>query len=175
MGLGFSIRSGLRNLMNKPRAEAELDDELRAYVEMVTDEKVAAGLSPAEARRSTLAEFGGVEQVKQAVREERAGAGLELLGQDFRYGLRQLRKSRAFSLAVVLTLALGIGTTAAMFSVVDAVVLRPLPYNNVDRIVDVKTTPPRPSGRCARGQAIWRCGGKIRLSRIWQATHRIGE
>jgi putative ABC transport system permease protein len=139
MGLKFRIRSGLRNLMNKSRAEAELDDELRAYVEMVTDEKVAAGLSPAEARRSTLAEFGGVEQVKEAVREERAGAGLELLGQDFRYGLRQLHKSRAFSLAAVLTLALGIGTTAAMFSVVDAVVLRPLPYNNVDRIVDVKT------------------------------------
>ena len=139
MGLEFRIRSGLRNLLNKPRAEAELDDELRAYVEMVTDEKVAAGLSPAEARRSTLAEFGGVEQVKQAVREERAGAGLELLGQDFSYGLRQLRKSPAFSLAAVLTLALGIGTTAAMFSVVDAVVLRPLPYSNVDRIVDVKT------------------------------------
>lgn len=101
--------------------------------------EVTAGLSPAEARRSTLAEFGGVEQVKEAVREERAGAGLELLGQDFRYGLRQLHKSRAFSLAAVLTLALGIGTTAAMFSVVDSVVLRPLPYNNVDRIVDVKT------------------------------------
>jgi putative ABC transport system permease protein len=139
MGLKFRIRSGLRNLMNKSRAEAELDDELRAYVDMVTDEKVAAGVSPAEARRSTLAEFGGVEQVKEAVREERAGAGLELLGQDIRYGLRQLRKSRAFSLAAVLTLALGIGTTAAMFSVVDAIVLRPLPYNNVDRIVDVKT------------------------------------
>jgi putative ABC transport system permease protein len=139
MGLESRIRNVLRNLMNKPRAEAELDDELRAYVEMVTEEKVAAGLSPEEARRSTLAEFGGVEQVKQAVREERAGAGLELLGQDFRYGLRQLRKSRAFSLAAVLTLALGIGTTAAMFSVVDAVVLRPLPYNHVDRIVDVKT------------------------------------
>ncbi len=139
MGIKFRIRSGLRNLMNKSRADAELDDELRAYVEMVTDEKVAAGLSPAEARRCTLAEFGGVEQVKQAVREKRAGAGLELLGQDFRCGLRQLRKSSAFSLAVVLTLALGIGTTAAMFSVVDAVVLRPLPYNKVDRIVDVGT------------------------------------
>jgi putative ABC transport system permease protein len=139
MGLESRIRSGFRNLMNKPHAEAELDDELRAYVEMVTDEKVAAGISPAEARRRTLAEFGGVEQVKQAVREERAGAGLELLGQDFRYGLRQLRKSRAFSIAAVLTLALGIGTTAAMFSVVDAVVLRPLPYNHVDRIVEVKT------------------------------------
>jgi putative ABC transport system permease protein len=139
MGLGSRIRSGLRNLMNKPRAEAQLDDELRAYVELVTDEKVAAGASSAEARRSTLAELGGVEQVKQAVREERGGAGLELLGSDFRYGLRQLCKSRGFSFAAVLTLALGIGTTAAMFSVVDAVVLRPLPYNNVDRIVDVKT------------------------------------
>jgi hypothetical protein len=72
MGIKFRIRSGLRDLMNKSRADAEVDDELRAYVEMVTDEKVAAGLSPAEARRCTLAEFGGVEQVKQAVREERA-------------------------------------------------------------------------------------------------------
>jgi len=139
MGLGTRIRSGLRNLMNKPRVEAQLEDELRAYVEQVTDEKVAAGASSAEARRSALAEFGGVEQVKQAVREERSGTGLELLGQDFHSGLRQLRKSRGFSLAAVLTLALGIGTTAAMFSVIDAVVLRPLPYNNVERIVDVKT------------------------------------
>ena len=83
MGLGSRIRSGLRNLMNKPRVEAQLEDELRAYVEQVTDEKVAAGASSAEARRSALAEFGGVEQVKQAVREERSGTGLELLGRIF--------------------------------------------------------------------------------------------
>ena len=97
MGLESRIKSGLRNLTRKRRAEAQLDDEVRAYVDMVTDEKIAAGLSPAEARRSTLAELGGVEQVKQAVREERSGAGIELLWQDLRYGLRQLRKSRGFS------------------------------------------------------------------------------
>ena len=79
MGLESRIKSGLRNLTKKRHAEAQLDDEVRAYVDMVTDEKIAAGLSPAEARRSTLAELGGVEQVKQAVREERSGAGIELL------------------------------------------------------------------------------------------------
>ena len=83
MGLKSRIKSGLRNLTKKRRAEAQLDDEVRAYVEMVTDEKIAAGLSPAEARRSTLAELGGVEQVKQAVREERSGAASNFSGRIF--------------------------------------------------------------------------------------------
>src|ERR1700689_1741767 len=127
MGLESRIKSGLRNLTKKRHAEAQLDDEVRAYVDMVTDEKIAAGVSPAEARRSTLAELGGLEQVKQAVREERSGTGIELLWQDLRYGLRQLPKSPGFSLAAVLGRALGLGTTTAIFSAVDAVVLWPLP------------------------------------------------
>ena len=67
------IHSALRNLLHKEQAERQLDSELRAYVEMVTDEKTAEGMSASEARRSTLAEFGGMEQVKQAVRDRRAG------------------------------------------------------------------------------------------------------
>jgi predicted permease len=139
MGLRSRIENGIRNLLHKQQVESQLDDEVRAYVDMITDERTAAGMSPSEARRTALADFGGVEQVKQAVRERRTGAGIELLWYDVRFGFRQLRKSPGFTWTAVLTLALGIGATAAMFSVVDTVVLRPLPYNGVDRIVNVKT------------------------------------
>jgi hypothetical protein len=84
------IRSLLANLLRKEKIDRELDNELRAYVEMATDEKIAAGLSASEARRSTLVDFGGIEQVKQAVRDNRAGTLLEIMGQDVRYGCRQL-------------------------------------------------------------------------------------
>ena len=67
------LQSALRNLLRKPRVESQLDDELRAYVDMATDEKIAAGLSAVDARRAALAEFGGIDQVKQAVRDRRAG------------------------------------------------------------------------------------------------------
>ena len=133
------VASVLRTLLRKQQIDSETDMEICSYVDGIAEEKIESGIPPTEARRQALAESGGLEQVKQAVRDERVGVGLELLGQDFRYGLRQLRKSQGFSFAAVLALALGIGTTAVMFSVVDAVVLRPLPYNNVERIVDVKT------------------------------------
>jgi predicted permease len=131
------FQSALRNLLRKPRVESQLDDELRAYVDMTTDEKVAAGLSAAEARRAALAEFGGIEQVKQAVRDRRAGTGIELLWQDARYGMRQLRRNRGFALTAVVTLGLGIGATTAIFSAVYSLLLKPLPYYDANRLVSI--------------------------------------
>src|SRR5271156_1684833 len=122
------FQSALRNLWRKPRIESQLDDELRAYVDLATDEKIAAGLSAAEARRAALVEFGGIEQVKQAVRDRRAGTGIELLWQDARYGMRHLRSNRGFTLTAVVTPGLGNGATTAIFSAVYSLLLRPLPY-----------------------------------------------
>src|SRR5580700_10146998 len=124
-----------RNLLHRQQLESQLDEELRSYADMVTDEKIAAGISPSEARRTTLADLGGIEQVKQSVRDRRTGATLELLGQDARYALRQLRRNRAFTLTATITLGLGIGATTAIFSAVYALLLRPLPYPDAGHLV----------------------------------------
>jgi len=143
MRLFFRMASAWKNLFARQRAEAELDEELRAWVEMTASERTAAGMSAAEARRTALADFGGVEQVKQRVRDHRSGAGLELLGQDLRYGLRQLRRNRAFTLTAVITLGLGIGATAAIFSAVYSLLLRPLPYPGASRLVWIANVWPK--------------------------------
>jgi predicted permease len=135
-------KSALRNLFRKPQIESHLDQEIHAYVDMVTDEKIAAGMSASEARRSALAEIGGMEQVKQAVREHRAGTGIELLAQDVRYALRQMRRNRGFTVTAVLTLGLGIGATTAIFSAVYSLLLRPLPYYNPSKLMSVSSVWP---------------------------------
>jgi predicted permease len=124
-----------RNLLRTQQLESQLDEELRSYAGMVADEKIADGMPASEARRTTLADLGGIEQVKQSVRDRRTGAGLELLWQDVRYALRQLRRNRAFTLTAVLTLGLGIGATTAIFSLVEGVLLRPLPFHDPARLV----------------------------------------
>jgi predicted permease len=128
------IRSLQANLLGKEKIERQLDNELRAYVEMATDEKIAAGVSASEARRTTLAEFGGIEQVKQAVRDHRAGTRFEIVVQDVRYGWRQLVRNPGFTAAVIVTLALSIGANTAIFSVVNALMLKSLPYPHPERI-----------------------------------------
>ncbi len=137
------VRFTLRNLMRKQQIESDLDAEIRSYVDVVTDEKIPGGLSHYEARRHALAESGGMEQVKQAVRNSRAGTLAESLGQDIRYGLRQLRLNPAFTWTAVITLGLGIGATTAIFSAVYALLLRRLPYPDSNRLMNISQTWPR--------------------------------
>jgi predicted permease len=139
MRLWIRFNSVLRNLFRKQQVESQLDDEIRAYVELTTDEKIAAGMSASEARRTALAEVGGIEQVKQAVRDHRAGAKVERLWQDARYGTRQLRRNPGFTVTVIVTLGLSIGANTAIFSIVNALMLKSLPYSDPDRMGTIYT------------------------------------
>ncbi|HEV3196757.1 MAG TPA: ABC transporter permease [Bryobacteraceae bacterium] len=127
----FSLR---RNLFDKLRVEQDLDEELRAYLEQLTDEKIRSGASHAAARRAALLEIGGVEQVKEEVREIRMGNMLESILHDLRYGFRTLSKNLGFTGVVILALALGIGANTTMFSVAYGILMRPLPYPNADHV-----------------------------------------
>ncbi|MGA8143752.1 MAG: ABC transporter permease [Candidatus Acidiferrales bacterium] len=147
MPLFVKARSFLRNLFLSRRVEVDLDEEVHSHLEMLTEENIRAGMSLKDAQRAARIELGGIEQVKEQVREERVGNWLRSVISDCRYGARQLRKNPGFTVVVVLTLALGIGATTAIFSVVYGVLLRPLPYPNSNRIMAVfeVTSEGRPS------------------------------
>src|ERR1700722_7873090 len=131
------IGSAVQNLFRKTRNDQALDDEVRGYADLLAQEKMRDGLTPEEARRAARIELGGIEQVKEDVREARAGASLDSLLQDLRYGARMLARNLAFTVVAVFTLALSIGAATAIFSVVYGVLLRPLPYSDSNRIMSV--------------------------------------
>ena len=127
----------------QPDLDRRLEAELRFHIEELMDEKIAAGIAPAEARRQAVLEFGGREQVKEELRDVYRLPFVESAVSNLRSAVRFIRKSPSFSFTIVLTLALGIGANTAVFSAIDAILLRPLPFPDGDQLMQLAQYNPR--------------------------------
>jgi putative ABC transport system permease protein len=160
MSLLRTLLARFTALFRRHQLDADLDEELRGHIDLAIEEKIKGGMSPTEARTAALKEFGGMTQTKESYRALRGLPIFETFANDLRFGLRQLVKSPAFALTAILTLALGIGATTAIFSVVKAVLLTPLPYKDPGRIVAVWTANAAQGGQplpsSAGDFAIWK-------------------
>ncbi|HUR19487.1 MAG TPA: ABC transporter permease, partial [Vicinamibacterales bacterium] len=155
MTLFRTVLARFRSLTRRSGQEQDLDEELQSYVATLAAGYERRGLSPEAARRAALVEVGGLEQVKEEVREIRVGHSIETTWRDVRDGARVWRRSPGYSLVVVLTIALGIGINVAMFSVMHAVLWRPLPYPDANRLVAIELeTQGVPSAYALPGAAI---------------------
>jgi predicted permease len=131
----------LLSLLRQGRLDRELEDEIQAHLEMAEQEAIAAGMTPQDARESARRRFGGIDQMKEEHRDHRSLRVIENLITDARYGLASLRRDPGFAATVIAVLALGIGANAAMFSILDGILLKPLPFPHPERVVDVREAP----------------------------------
>jgi predicted permease len=162
VSLSRNITSGLRSLFQKEQVDRELDEELRAYQDMAAEEKMKDGRTRKEALREVRLERGSVDAAKEVVRSGGWESFVHTCWQDVRFAGRMLQKNSAFALAAILTLALGIGTTAAVFSVVDTVVLRPLSYAASTQLVMIDEWTPSVGSIPVNGSHFqeWRRGAR---------------
>ncbi|MGA8145002.1 MAG: ABC transporter permease [Candidatus Acidiferrales bacterium] len=140
MPLLVKARSFLRNLFLSRRVEVDLDQEVHSHLEMLIEENIRAGMPPGEAQRAARIELGGVEQVKEQVRNARTGAFLDSLLQDMRFAIRSLRRTPGLTAFVAITLGLGIGMASGTFSMVDALIFRPYPVPHSSGVVTLVST-----------------------------------
>ena len=151
----------LLRLFSRERLEAELDKELRFHFEFQVADKVRSGIPESEARRLTRIEFGGIEQIKENCRERRGTMWLESLLQDVRYALRQFRKAPGFTLIGGADLALGIGATTAIFTLVQQVMLQSLPVPRPDQLWRIGDQPHCCDWVEHAGHTLLRRGGQL--------------